>query len=373
MALERVRDDPSLIVPHFQAIVDLNRGIVAGFEMLARFGLPGGERPAPWFDAAARLGMIEVLDASMLRAAIERLGDLPLNTFLTVNLTPLGACSQQVREAVAGSDGLGPLVIELTEQTEAVRPADLVDFATLVRRRGGMVAIDDVGAGYGSLQRVMGIRPEFVKIDRSFVSALHVDEAKAATVEMMGTLADRIDAWIVAEGVETVAELDRLAGMRIPLAQGFLFARPEAEMSTALTPELARRMELLARPRDCGLEALLEDVAPLHESLAEAAAAEAFAADPALEHIPVVDRRRRPVGLLARPFAEGAPPLRLSALSVYPNAEITAVARRAMTRPRADRFAPVAYCDEQGRYIGLVRIERLIGALAVADQPSSRP
>lgn len=76
---------------------------------------------------------------------------------------------------------------------------------------------------------------------------------------------------------------------------------------------------------------------------------------------------------LARPFADGPRPALVSALSVFPNAGIAQVARRAMTRPRADRFAPVVYCDEQGRYIGLVRIERLIGALAVAGQPPVRP
>ena len=225
--LRSVLDDPARIRPHFQPIVDISRNVITGYEMLARFDAPGGERPADWFDAAVRLDLAEQLDAAMLASSLVALRDLPRNTFLTVNVTPAGAGSSYVRNILAGAGSLAPLVVELTEQTESEDPYGLTDFAAFVRERGAMLAVDDVGTGYSSLQRAMALRPEFVKIDRSFVDSMHMDEAKVATVEMMGGLADRIDAWVIAEGVERLPELDRLAALGVPLAQGFLLAHPE--------------------------------------------------------------------------------------------------------------------------------------------------
>jgi EAL domain-containing protein (putative c-di-GMP-specific phosphodiesterase class I) len=89
------------------------------------------------------------------------------------------------------------------------------------------------------------VRPELIKLDRAFVSNIDVDEAKTALVQMMGTLADRIGAKLVAEGVERVPELDRLRELGVPLAQGYLFARPAAEFG-GISPEWAEALG--ARP-----------------------------------------------------------------------------------------------------------------------------
>ena len=137
------------------------------------------------------------------------------------------------------------LVIELTDQTEVHDPAALRARVRQLRDQGALFAIDDAGSGYPSLQRVMMVRPELIKLDRAFVSNIDVDEAKTALVQMMGTLADRIGAKLVAEGVERVPELDRLRELGVPLAQGYLFARPMAEFA-GISPEWAE--VLGARP-----------------------------------------------------------------------------------------------------------------------------
>ena len=243
-ALDRVAGDPSLILPHFQPIVDLTTGRVVGYELLTRFRELSGESPAEWFAAAHRLGRAASLDASILRIAAAHLTSLPADLFLSVNLTADGVVSPEV-EPVLDNAFVRGLVVELTDQTEVHDPAALRARVRQLRDQGALFAIDDAGSGYPSLQRVMMVRPELIKLDRAFVSNIDVDEAKTALVQMMGTLADRIGAKLVAEGVERVPELDRLRELGVPLAQGYLFARPMAEFG-GISPEWAE--VLGARP-----------------------------------------------------------------------------------------------------------------------------
>ena len=369
--IQRVLDDPGLVVPHFQSIVDVGRGVVAGYELLSRFDMPDGQRPFEWFAAAEHHGLVEALDATVLEAGIRRLPDLPQNTFLTVNVTSLGAASPQVRTVIERADAIGGLVIELTEQTAIDDPYGLVEFTQFVRSRGGMIAVDDVGTGYSSLQRVMAIRPEFVKIDRSFITSLHTDEAKVAAVEMMGKLADRIDGWVIAEGVEEVPELDRLTRLGVPLVQGFLFSRPQPEPPLGLSPELTERLVSASVIDEDEIVPLVDRVTAECHPVSEEQVRDRFSADISLDYLPTLDSDDRPHALVRRPRSSEAPRIRYSPMKIHPGASVAQVARRAMTRSANDRFTPLVYCNEEGKYVGLLRIERLIEELAPTSGPAS--
>jgi EAL domain-containing protein (putative c-di-GMP-specific phosphodiesterase class I) len=361
-SLERVIGDPSLVRPYFQAIVDLSRGVIAGYEILARFDELGGHAPSDWFDAAARLGYAESLDAAMLRIAAEHLAELPTNTFLTVNMSPGSAVSAEVREVLAEVESLEALVVELTEQTRSDDEHALVVATGRLRKLGALIAVDDVGSGYSSLHRILRIRPEFVKIDRAFVSEIHVDEAKAAATEMIGTLANRIDAWTIAEGVERVPELDRLIGLGVPLAQGFLFAKPSPQMEP-LSSRWAVNLggsELLP---DDSLARLVEMVPAAPEEFDRGQLYAHFAADSSLNFLPLVDRRGRPVGLLERAVHLGAHPVGRPLMRVEFGTDGREALRRALVRDQAERLVPLIYCNAEGRYRGIVRVERLIDDL----------
>src|SRR6185312_5306930 len=97
-----------------------------------------------------------------------------------------------------------------------------------LRERGAHTAVDDAGAGYSGLTQILAVRPQFLKLDRALVAGVHVDEAKRAMIQMLGELAGRLDAWLVAEGIETESELRTLAQIGVPLGQGYFLARPEA-------------------------------------------------------------------------------------------------------------------------------------------------
>ena len=93
---------------------------------------------------------------------------------------------------------------------------------------------------------MLAIRPDLVKLDRSLADGVDRDPAKAAVVEMLGALAGRLDAWLLAEGIEREAELETLVGLGVPLAQGYLLARPTDEFALA-DPGRHRRAPARAR------------------------------------------------------------------------------------------------------------------------------
>ena len=88
------------------------------------------------------------------------------------------------------------------------------------------MAVEDAGAGYDSLQHVLRLRPEYVKLDRGLISDAHADPAKLAIIEAVGLFAGRLGAELVAPGIERRAEQEMLAGLAVPLGQGYLFGRP---------------------------------------------------------------------------------------------------------------------------------------------------
>jgi predicted signal transduction protein with EAL and GGDEF domain len=118
-----------------------------------------------------------------------------------------------------GAGDLRGVVVEITEQIAVADYDALIAALAPVRVAGALLAIDDAGAGFASLKHVMLLRPDFVKVDRDLVAGIDRDETKAAVVEAFGLVTSRLDAWLIAEGVETTAELDCLLSLRVPLVQ----------------------------------------------------------------------------------------------------------------------------------------------------------
>jgi hypothetical protein len=187
---------------------------------------------------------------------------------------------------------------------------------------------------------------------------LDQDEAKRALVEMVGTFAGRIDAWLLAEGIEREGELDALVALRVPLAQGFHLGRP-APPWAPLRPEADR--QLAGQPRrhtGPTLRTLLEHPPVVTD------AALAFAAftDPSVDLVVLCDDDLRPIAGLD----DRSAPLPLLTLDMRINLDTSPsdAALRAITRIGADWARPLLCTDNAGRYVGVVRMPRLLHALA---------
>lgn len=362
--LTDVLEKPGRVRPHFQPIVDLQRGEVCGYEALARFTDWPGVPPAEVFAAADDHGIGGALEAQMVREVLEARPHVSADRFLSVNLSPHAALTDEVQDVFAAHDRLDSVIVEITEQTDT----DLDELGTALaelRARGALIAVDDAGAGYGSLARITALHPHFVKIDRSLVHNLDNDPAKAAVVETLSELSSRMDAWVVAEGIERLEELDTLIRMRIPLGQGYAFGRPGPGMAE-LEAELAGHIRDRYRPaaRELHIAALIEAVPTLPEPVSARALGVLFDRRPGPEYIALVDAQGRPSGLVRREdHLRHEGPVR-SLMLVTRDMPLAAVGRRAMARPAARRFDPLMCCDESGRYAGLVRIERIVDALA---------
>lgn len=365
--LRSVLDDPDRIAIHFQPIVDLRRGVIAGFEALARFPSDPYRSPDQWFAAATRLNVNIALEAAVIERVLRARERLPGNCFLSLNVGPHALIDPRVSAPLRRAGPLGGIVIEVTEQA-AVRDYDELHRALApLRDQGAFVAVDDAGAGYASLAHIAHLRPDFIKIDRALITDLDRDPAKAAIVETLGTFASRIDAWIVAEGIERDGELARLMQLEVPLGQGYRLGRPSPRMEPLAVEVTELGAELSARNDGDGVGALGEPVASIahtsHDGRSQPIA-QLFARDPEAELVVVVDEHERPVGVHRRDrFERGERPLP-TPLCVLAHARPSDVAQRAMTRLPARRFDPVAVIDDLGRLVGVVRIERLVEALA---------
>jgi EAL domain-containing protein (putative c-di-GMP-specific phosphodiesterase class I) len=358
-------EGPGMVRTHFQPIADVARGVVTGYEALARFNGPPDLSPDRWFAAAYAHGVGERLEARALSTALAARDALPPNAFLTVNVGPAALLSEPVADVLAGEGDLRGVVIEITEQ-QPIDDYDAVSAALApLREAGAMLAVDDAGAGFSSLMHITTLRPDLVKVDRGLVAGIDTDPTRAAVIETLGIFASRLDAWLLAEGVETAGELERLLALGVPLAQGWLLGRPAPAM-TGIAAEAAaicrHRAELADRSELLGMT----EVAPRVSSPAsDGELAEAFLRHPGCSWAAIVDEFDRPVALVARGGGLRTR-RRVPALCVMAGDRVPDIARRMVTRDAGDRFTPLAMCDEIGRLCGLIPVERIMERLADA-------
>jgi EAL domain-containing protein (putative c-di-GMP-specific phosphodiesterase class I) len=215
--------EPGRVHSVVQPVVRTSDGLVLGYEALARMEAEPSHPPNWWLDRAAELGLRGKLELACLAAAAS-LGDPPADRMLFVNVSPSTLTDPAALQLL---DSLpSRLVVELTEQ-EAVEDYDeLRNHLAPWLSRGVRFAIDDTGAGYSSLRHVIELHPDFLKLDRELVREVDRDRNRLALIRAVVAFASEVGTSVVAEGVETQAELDTLRDAEVHLVQGYLLARP---------------------------------------------------------------------------------------------------------------------------------------------------
>jgi EAL domain-containing protein (putative c-di-GMP-specific phosphodiesterase class I)/DNA-binding response OmpR family regulator len=206
----------------FQPVVDLKAGVIVGYEALTRFedGVPPDIRLAE----ATAVGRRADLDVAMMEAAVRAAARLPDSTWLGLNVSPGVILDSQRIEGVLGRSDR-PMVLEVTEYE---RIDDYRTLADAVRRLTPTVrlAVDDAGAGYASLRHVLMLRPDFVKLDQEWIRGIEADAARQALIGALVLFAKRTRSVLIAEGIETAAELETLHSLGVKLGQGYFLGRP---------------------------------------------------------------------------------------------------------------------------------------------------
>jgi EAL domain-containing protein (putative c-di-GMP-specific phosphodiesterase class I)/DNA-binding response OmpR family regulator len=208
------------LAPVYQPIVTLPDRAVVGYEGLSRFA--DGTPPDVAFARAAEGGVGLQLELAALERPLTGAGDLPPNAWLSFNVSAATLLSGQIDDLVLSANR--PLIVEVTEN-------EYVEDYQAVRDRlaalpGVRLAVDDAGAGYASLRHVFELRPDLIKLDRSWMARIDEDPVRQALVTGLIGFCAALDARIVAEGVEREEEAAILRTLGVPLAQGYLFGRP---------------------------------------------------------------------------------------------------------------------------------------------------
>ena len=219
--------DPDLDVA-LQPLVSLPDQTIVGVEALARFR--DGRSPDLWFREAQACGLSKQLDLLAFERATELLDVIPEGLHLSVNAGPDLLLDPRLRRRLVQSGlPLHRLVIEVTEHARVTDYAALSHAVESLREHRVRFAIDDTGAGYASLNHVLQLRPDVIKLDRGLINGVDSDPGRRALVTALVLLALELGANVTGEGIETPGQLEALATLGVDHGQGYLLARPTTD------------------------------------------------------------------------------------------------------------------------------------------------
>ncbi|HCC40943.1 MAG TPA: EAL domain-containing protein [Arthrobacter bacterium] len=247
--------DGKLLLTAFQPIHGLATGHVIGVEALSRFVSDDGPGTEYWFQEAAAVDLAAELDFAALTAALTAARELPPRIYVALNISPVTCLDPRLPGILEGSSlPLDRIVLELTERLEVQEYGPLIAALAPLREYGLRIAVDDAGSGFASMRHVLHVRPDIIKLDRSLIAGIDDDQGQRALCAALVEFARQIGATIVAEGIETQAELAAVIGLGMTAGQGYLLGRPSvhprewATWHEASTQELRTQNECSAAP-----------------------------------------------------------------------------------------------------------------------------
>lgn len=279
------------VVPFFQPILSLQTLSVIGYEVLGREILHGEVRSlGPFFHNKEVPEAYQIsLDRKLRGLAFERAAAARYDGLVFINLKP-GWIYQMYRTMrklptleLLDRYGLpaNQLVVEITEEAFSGKLAELKEIIDIYRRSGCRIAIDDVGSGFSSLDRIAVIQPDIIKMDLKILKKSAVHDGYKALLRSFSIIAEQIGASLLVEGVETVADLNNALQAGARYVQGFLFseARPDFQDPSRYSGLLGDELDRYGRESYAVFRQLL-DVERVLVELAERSALLGYMQDP---------------------------------------------------------------------------------------------
>jgi diguanylate cyclase (GGDEF)-like protein len=230
--LKRAIEERQFVL-HYQPIVDIVSGSLTGYEALVRWQHPtrGLVSPAVFIPAAEETGLIVPIGEWILQQACCDIATCDQNLTIAVNCSALQLKSVDFMAAVTSALALSAidpkrLVLEITESVFISKDSTTLSHLSALRELGISLALDDFGTGYSSLNYVMSHPFSVLKIDRSFTNQLGTDTRALSVITAICSLAHSLNMKTVAEGVETVEQLETLKRLGCQAAQGFYLSKP---------------------------------------------------------------------------------------------------------------------------------------------------
>ena len=217
----------------YEPIVEVHSRVVFGYEALAR-GPDGSElhQPVNLFRAAETEGLVYELDCLCRASGLKGAVGFPEGTKLFLNILPTTIHDPNFRAErlikTLEECRLSPsdVVFEISEQASISSFGAFREMNDYYRNLGFQFALDDTGSGYAGLEAVLELSPEFIKIDKAFVSGVDTDPARQDMLRALHSMAKKTGARLIGEGLSTLEELAMLGELGIDFGQGWLFGHP---------------------------------------------------------------------------------------------------------------------------------------------------
>jgi diguanylate cyclase (GGDEF)-like protein len=217
----------------YQPVFSLTSERITGFECLIRWRHPlrGLLPPANFLSIADDIGMANEIGAWVIEQACAQAGKWPRDIVVGINLSPLQIASDDVAKRVeralrSANVAASRLEIEITETSLLQNDPITLDQLRRLKEIGVSIALDDFGTGYSSLSYLVSFPLDRIKIDRLFVSQLGSSRQSDLIVRSISQLARNLNCTVVAEGIETPEQLQRLRSLQVGYGQGYLLGRP---------------------------------------------------------------------------------------------------------------------------------------------------
>ena len=214
----------------YQPIVHLGGMHPCGYEALCRFSAEPYRTPDVWFKEAAEIGMAVELELAVIREAMSAIDMLDPEQYVSLNISPATILSAQFLDTFSRLP-LSRIVLELTEHVGIEDYERFTKILSPLRRRGLRLAVDDAGAGHSSLRHIVQLNPDYVKVDMSLTRNVDSDLARRALIGALLYYTRETSAQIIAEGIETMSELQTLKLLGVRRGQGYLLGRPSRSMA----------------------------------------------------------------------------------------------------------------------------------------------
>ena len=211
----------------YQPIVDISCKRIAGYEALARFGdeLPAAG-PDEWFRDAHLNGQGVELELYAIETALRILPQLDKTLDIAVNASPETVLDPRLAALFERTASTDRVVLEITEHAAVERYEAIAQCLKPYREQGLKIAVDDAGAGYASFRHILNLGPDRIKLDMSLTRDIDADPARRALAAALIHFSAETGSTLVAEGVETAAELATLKELGVNKAQGYFLGRP---------------------------------------------------------------------------------------------------------------------------------------------------
>lgn len=225
------------LTSHFQPIVDLRSSEIYAYEALSRGVNNDGTLmyPDQLFSKSGRNDMNFVLDRLCRESALKTAATKKIKQKVFINFIPTSIYDPEycLQSTVKWANQLEfdpkNIVFEVVETEQVEDKVHLRKILEFYRAQGFLIALDDVGEGYSGLNNLIDIKPDIIKVDRNVIMDIDRDKLKQSVYKALYNLAKENGITVLAEGIETKEELEFIQSIGVDLAQGYYFAKPQAE------------------------------------------------------------------------------------------------------------------------------------------------